>query len=98
VISGAIADRVLGVPIGIPGSPFFALVVVFAYGVMANICYTGGWITELVVEKVWQDEGRYFGPISFTLGIIFSIALTLLPGIFIVLDVVVNILIHVLKH
>jgi hypothetical protein len=71
----------LGEPIGIPDPPFFALLAVIAYGLMANLCYTGGWATELLVRKIWPDEATAFGKISFFLGLMFSILLTLLPGI-----------------
>jgi hypothetical protein len=34
------------------GSPILAVFGVFAYGIMANVCYTGGWISELVAKYV----------------------------------------------
>jgi hypothetical protein len=33
-----------------------------------------------VVQQVWPDEGKAFGKISFFLGLIFSILLTLVLG------------------
>ena len=83
LVTGLITETYLGEPIGIPDPPFLAILAVLFYGVMANICYTGGWMAELIVRWVWREKGKYFGPISFTLGLAFSIILTLLPGILI---------------
>jgi hypothetical protein len=69
-----------GTPIGLPDPPAFAIVGVLLYGVLANACYTGGWITELIVAKVWSVETSRFGPIAFTLGTVFSVLLTLAPA------------------
>jgi hypothetical protein len=69
-----------GAPIGLPDPPAFALVGVLLYGIIANVCYTGGWITELVVAKLWSVETARFGPIAFTLGTAFSVLLTLIPA------------------
>src|ERR1035438_6919600 len=37
---------------GEPGSFFVAVIGVLFYGIMANICYTGGWVAELLVRSV----------------------------------------------
>jgi hypothetical protein len=79
-ITALVCEHFLGDPIGLPDPPAFAFLGIAAYGVMANICYTGGWIAELVVQQVWPDEGKAFGKIAFFLGLIFSILLTLVPG------------------
>jgi hypothetical protein len=65
---------------------------VFAYGIMANICYTGGWISELVAKYVWKEQAENLGKIAFALGIIFSVLLTLLPVVFYLLLVLLKIL------
>ena len=75
------------------GSPILAVFGVFAYGIMANICYTGGWITELVAKYVWKDQAENLGKITFTLGIVFSVIITLLPVGFYLLLVVLKILV-----
>ena len=51
-----------------------------AYGVGANICYTGGWISEVMVRTIWQVRTGAFGPIAFTLGLVFSFLITLAPA------------------
>jgi hypothetical protein len=95
-VAATIGERLPGEgePLGVPDPPFLALLGVIIYGIMANICFTGGWIAETIVVKVWEDGSRDFGPISFMLGTIFSIALTLLPGIFLGAVLVVSFLIH----
>jgi len=69
-----------GAPIGLPDPPAFALVGVLLYGILANVCYTGGWITELLVAKIWSVDTAKFGPIAFTLGTAFSVLVTLVPA------------------
>jgi hypothetical protein len=80
-VTGMLCEHFLGDPIGIPDPPYFALLAVAAYGLMANLCYTGGWVAELLVRKIWPEQANAFGKISFFLGLIFSILLTLVPGI-----------------
>jgi hypothetical protein len=81
LVTGLLCERFLGDPIGIPNPPFVAVFAVAAYAIMANVCYTGGWAAELLVQRIWPEEGRTFGRISFFLGLIFSILLTLVPGV-----------------
>ena len=51
------------------------------YGVAANLCYTGGWIAENLVER-WLRRPTYgLGPALFRHGLVFSIGLTLIPAI-----------------
>jgi hypothetical protein len=61
------------------GNPFFGIIMVIFYGIMANVCYTAGWMSELIVRKIWGDDRGCYGEIVFVLGFAFSIALTLLP-------------------
>lgn len=69
-----------GAPIGLPDPPAFAIVGVLLYGILVNVCYTVGWITELVVAKIWSVDTSRFGPIAFTLGTAFSVLVTLTPA------------------
>jgi hypothetical protein len=66
---------------GLPDPPLFALFGVVIYGIMANVCFTGGWLVELVIRKLWPGEADRFATLTFTLGLIFSVLLTLTPGI-----------------
>lgn len=52
-----------------------------AYGVLANVCYTFGWIAENVTER-WIGRPVYgLGPALFRHGLVFSVGLTLLPAV-----------------
>jgi hypothetical protein len=81
VAVGSFCERRGGASIGIPDPPLFALAGVFVYGVAANTCYTGGWITELLVARIWHADTKSFGPIAFVLGTTFSALLTLSPAL-----------------
>src|SRR6185295_3382546 len=49
-----VIERVQHVPAGpMPDPPLFAVVAVVAYGVGANVCYTMGWVVELLVRRLW---------------------------------------------
>lgn len=66
---------------GLPDPPLFALFGVVIYGIMANVCFTGGWLVELVMRKIWPREADRFATVTFSLGLVFSVLLTLTPGI-----------------
>jgi hypothetical protein len=55
------------------------LMAVVVYGVLANGCYTLGWVTELLARRVWGRSAPDLGPLLFRQGMIFSVGLTLLP-------------------
>ena len=61
------------------------LVLVATYGVLANVCYTMGWVTETIVER-WIKRPVYgLGPALFRYGLVFSVGLTLLPAVLVTL-------------
>jgi len=47
---------------GMPDPPLFALFGMIIYGVVANVCFTGGWIAELFIRKVWPQR-RIVSPV-----------------------------------
>ncbi len=51
------------------------------YGLLANVCFTAGWICELIARSWWQERAKFLGPILFSLGMIFSVLLTLGSGL-----------------
>ncbi|MEJ0089693.1 MAG: hypothetical protein WDM80_08120 [Limisphaerales bacterium] len=73
------AEKQFGDVIGGGGSPLLAIFGVLAYGITANICYTGGWICELFARYVWKEQAEHLGKIAFFMGIFFSVILTLTP-------------------
>ncbi len=64
-----------------PGAPGLGPVWrgVIAYGVLANVCYSLGWVTEVGMRALWGDEAPDAGPALFRQGLSFSIGLSLLP-------------------
>jgi hypothetical protein len=79
---GVISEPLLGAPIGIPDPPILAPLGIIFYGVMANICYTGGWIAELLLARYSPvTHAELFGVRAFRLGVKFSIALTIFPAL-----------------
>ncbi|MGC2321862.1 MAG: hypothetical protein WA463_04445, partial [Terriglobales bacterium] len=81
---------------GLPDPPLFALFGIIIYGIMANICFTGGWLAELLVRKAWPQEADRFATLSFSLGLVFSVLLTLTPGLVIGVGGLIGLLGHVL--
>ena len=79
---GVISEPLMGEPIGIPDPPILVPLGIIFYGIMANVCYTGGWIAELLLAR-FRPEIRtgLFGLRAFRLGVKFSIALTIFPAL-----------------
>jgi len=61
--------------------PLLAAFGVLLYGIAANLFFTGGWLAELIVRKIWPVEADRFSTLSFSLGLIFSVVVTLTPAI-----------------
>jgi hypothetical protein len=98
LITGLVTEHVIGEAIGVPGSPFFAIVAVVVYAVMANICFTGGWVLELFSRRIWGARAEAFGEIAFTWGTLCSVLLTLVPAVLTVLVGALRILAGGWKH
>lgn len=79
-----------GAPIGLPDPPFLVPIGVIAFGVIANVCYTGGWIAELLATRVWGVEAAPLGPVAFALGTLLSVVVTLAPAVLTVLVAVLT--------
>ena len=47
-----------------------------------NICYTGGWLVELILSFFKRNDSRPIGPILLKAGVIFSIVMVLIPSVF----------------
>lgn len=50
---------------------------IICYGIAANVCYSLGGPAELVARFCWKNKGEPYGPVLFTLGLIFSVLLTI---------------------
>jgi hypothetical protein len=55
------------------------LIPALIYGVLANGCYSAGWLLELLARAAWGRRAPDLGPLLFRQGLIFSVGLTLLP-------------------
>jgi hypothetical protein len=66
---------------GMPDPPLFAIFGILLYGIAANVCFTGGWLAELIVRKAWPSQADRFSTLSFSFGLVFSVLLTLTPAI-----------------
>jgi hypothetical protein len=55
--------------------PFSVLI----FGFMANVFYTGGWMTELLILAVSPTKAKHFAPSAFCAGLLFSLFLCCLP-------------------
>jgi hypothetical protein len=66
---------------GLPNPPLFVVMGILLYGIAANVCFTGGWLAELIVRRLWPNEADRFSTLSMSLGLIFSVVLTLTPAI-----------------
>ena len=56
------------------------MIVTFVYGIAANLCFTGGWVAELFVKRLWPGRIAVFGEVAFFVGTVFSVLLTLVPA------------------
>jgi hypothetical protein len=57
----------------------FMLAGTAAYGIAANVCYSLGWMVELLARAAWGRSAPDMGPLVFRQGVIFSVGLTLMP-------------------
>lgn len=92
LVVAAIASEIFNEPLGLPDPPILAVFGVIAYGIAANVCYTGGWLTEWVVRKVWRERAGAFGEIGFVVGVVFSVLLTLVPAGLVLLALILRLL------
>lgn len=94
--SGLISMGLYALAATIPPGPsgvIFAWAPIIAYGVLANVCYTLGPATELLLEKIWGRRVLPTGPVLFRSGLMFSVGLTLvLPTILLVIGLVLRVL------
>lgn len=61
--------------------PFFWPLQLALFLMVANICYSGGWIVELLSRSGMRDPPKRFGPVALKAGLIFSILVTGTPTI-----------------
>ena len=64
------------------------LTITAAYLIIANICYTGGWIFQLLTRHVTNAKMVKITKSLFVIGLIFSFVVTLLPCVLVWLNIV----------
>jgi hypothetical protein len=64
---------------------------IVVFGVLANICYLFGPITEILITRIWGNELLPTGPVLHRIGLTFSVGLALLPTLIISVGWVVRI-------
>jgi hypothetical protein len=77
---------------------FFApgmVVAVLAYGVCANICYSLGWLAEMLASRIWGRQAPDMGPLLFREGLVLSVGLTLFPLLVITLFTIARVLVAI---
>ena len=94
-IAGLCSEVLFHSEFGLPNPPLFALFAVIIYGILANGCYTSGWVAELIVRKIWPQEADRFATLSFLVGVIFSVLLTLTPAVLVSAEGIFKLLNHV---
>lgn len=78
LVTLAVAQLLTALPIGADFTvPWQAVV---AYGMLANICYSAGWVVEATLQKLWGRACPPIGPALYRQGLTFAVGLTLLPG------------------
>lgn len=65
-----------------PGEDLIEPMALIAAPFVVNMCYTAGWATELLVRAVYPSMAIGFGPRLFRLGLLLSVVITVLPGIY----------------
>ena len=82
ICCGVLAEPLVGEAIGIPDPAILIPIFIIVYGVLANVCYTSGWIAALVLSRFNPEKNtNAFGVRIFRLGVKFSIFVTLLPAV-----------------
>ena len=65
-----------------PGEDAIEPMALFVVPIVVNICYTGGWIVELLLSTLRPKGLAPIGPRLLKVGVGFSIAVVFLPSVF----------------
>lgn len=81
IVCALTADSLVGEPIGMTDGPLLGVFLIVPYALLANVCYTAGWISELLVRTArTADDAATLAVRAFRAGITFSIFVTLAPA------------------
>ena len=82
IVCAFVAESTVGEPIGMPDGPLLGIFGIVFYGILANVSYTAGWLSELLMRAATTTEkASAFGVRAFRTGVYFSILLTLCPAV-----------------
>lgn len=81
---------------GMPDPPLFAAFAVVLYAIMANVCYTAGWLGELIIRAAWPHQADRYASLTFASGLVFSVLLTATPAVLLAFGGVFGLLGHLL--
>ncbi len=59
-------------------------------GIFFNVCYTAGWVFEVLVRSASGEDNRFLGPILLTGGLLLSLGIVMLPAVLWAMHVVVT--------
>ena len=90
VLTLALFHLIIALPPSGEAMPLFWPPIV-VLGVLANICYLFGPITEILITRIWGNELLPTGPVLYRIGLTFSVGLALLPTLIISVGWVVRI-------
>ena len=91
LVTVALTTLIAGAPPVIAGGFSFYIAPILIYGVMANVCYSAGSLVEMTLNKLWGADVRPVGPALWRSGLIFSVGLTLVfPLIILITAVIVS--------
>jgi hypothetical protein len=70
IICAFTADSFVGEPIGMPDGPLLGVFLIVPYALLANLFYTGGWVTELLILAGGKAQSAAaFGVKAFRIGV-----------------------------
>ena len=79
-VAMSLANAFLENPIHRPDPPLFFFALLYAF--VVNVFYTGGWVAELGLAQLWGKAQSNLAVVSFRLGLLLSVLVTLLPAVF----------------
>lgn len=94
LIVATVSSSTFGESLGLPDPPGIAIFGIIGYCIVANLCFTCGWVVEILVRTIWQEKAGAFAQISFSLGLLFSILLTLVPAVFFVIVLAIRLILR----
>ena len=81
IVCAFTADSMVGEPIGMTDGPLLGIFMIVPFALLANVCYTAGWISELFIRTTrTAEDAAAFAVRAFRAGITFSIFITLCPA------------------